>query len=336
MPYVLAMKTTCGALLVALGLGSAGLVAASAAVGELTGERMPYDAFERMPSTKLEVPGAVLDVRFASNDLALPRSAVLGWVGKSGEIVAAFYGKFPVEEARVLIVPVAGRGVRGGTAFGYRGAAVRLLVGKESTEDDLWRDWKIVHEMIHLALPAVNERHLWLSEGLSVYLEPVARAKAGYMPVKTVWSDLVRDTPQGLPYPGQGGLDQTPSWGRTYWGGALFALLADVEIRKRTENRFGLQDAVKGIVTAGGTTEVGWPILRILVAGDEAVGVPVLTELYRQMRATPVSPELDALWASLGVVPRGAGQIAFDEKAPLAYIRRAITAPNARASSLSP
>ena len=39
------------------------------------------------------------------------------------------------------------------------------------------------------------------------------------------------------------GLDNTHTWGRTYWGGAMFCLLADVEIRRRTHNRRGLQDA---------------------------------------------------------------------------------------------
>ena len=57
--------------------------------------------------------------------------------------------------------------------------------------------------------------------------------------------------PKGLPAAGDRGLDYTPTWGRTYWGGALFCLLADIDIRKRTSNRFGLQDALRAIVAAG-------------------------------------------------------------------------------------
>jgi hypothetical protein len=34
-----------------------------------------------------------------------------------------------------------------------------------------------VHEMTHLALPDVEEQHLWLAEGIAVYVEPIARAK---------------------------------------------------------------------------------------------------------------------------------------------------------------
>ena len=51
------------------------------------------------------------------------------------------------------------------------------------------------------------------------------------------------------------GLDRTRTWGRTYWGGALFCLMADVEIRKQTGNRVGLQDALRTILSAGGSID---------------------------------------------------------------------------------
>ena len=43
---------------------------------------------------------------------------------------------------------------------------------------------------------------------------------------------MVRDMPKGLPQAGDEGLDNTDTWGRKYWGGAMFCLFADVEIRK--------------------------------------------------------------------------------------------------------
>src|ERR1700691_4058468 len=91
-----------------------------------------------------------------------------------------------------------------------------------------------------------------------------------------------------------GRLDNTHTWGRTYWGGALFCLMADIEIHQRTNNRYGLQDALRGIVRAGGNMEHDWPLVRALKAGDEATGVPVLIELYDQMKATPITPDLPA------------------------------------------
>lgn len=60
--------------------------------------------------------------------------------------------------------------------------------------------------------------------------------------------------------------------------------------------------------------------------GDKATGTTVLTDLYAKMGAKPYAPDLDALWRDLGVSVKDE-RAAFDDEAPLAPIRRAITAP---------
>ena len=105
----------------------------------------------------------------------------------------------------------------------------------------------------------------------------------------------------------------------------MFCLLADIEIRKRTGNKKGLQQALRGIVAAGGTIEQDWPVARIFSVGDKATGTTVLADLYKKMRDKPYAPDLDALWRDLGVSVQGGG-VTFDDSAPLAPIRRAITA----------
>jgi len=133
--------------------------------------------------------------------------------------------------------------------------------------------------------------------------------------------------PNGLPESADRGLDYTPTWGRTYWGGALFCLLADIEIRRLTNNRFALHDALKAIVAAGGNmaTKTLTPLLQILETGDQITGETVLIDLYEQMKAAPVQVDLDDLWQRLGVAVTGQ-QISFDDAAPLAWLRRALTA----------
>jgi len=221
-------------------------------------------------------------------------------------------------------VPVNGPRVRGGTTWAYRGAAIRVLLGREASEDDLRRDWIMVHEMVHLALPDMPERHNWLSEGLAVYIEPIARVQAGDMAAREIWQAMMRDMPKGLPEAGDRGLDNTDTWGRKYWGGAMFCLLADIEIRKTTNNRLGLRDAMRGVIAAGGSHEKDWPIERVLATADKAVGVDVMTRLHREMGAKPVSPDLAGLWRDLGLRSRGEA-LEFDDSAPLAAIRKAIT-----------
>ncbi len=318
------MKSFPWRLLSILLLGAAACSPARAQ-SEFLGERFPYAAFDRLPTTPIAVGGATLNVGFAPGEFALPRSALMTWLEISAKAVSGYFGKFPASSVRLLIVPVPGDDVQGGASFGYRGAAIRLLVGSDVTEAELGEDWKAVHEMTHLALPDVHPPHIWLAEGLATYVEPIARVQAGDLSAEQIWGDMVRDMKKGLPEPGDQGLDGTDSWGRTYWGGAMFCLLADIEIRKETGNRLGLQQAQRGILAAGGNMEQDWPVARIFSVGDKATGTNVLADLYAKMRDKPYAPDLDALWRDLGISVRD-GRVIFDDAAPLAPIRRAITA----------
>jgi hypothetical protein len=289
--------------------------------------RMPYSAFDELPQTRLRSGTSDLAVAFAPGSLDLPQERVQKWIQQRADIVAAYYGGFPVDSARILVIPVSGSGVRGGTAYGWRGAALKVQVGERATEEDLASDWILVHEMVHFAYPTLDTTHRWMTEGQATYIETVARVQAGDVDEATAWWELATQMPKGLPRLGDAGLDYTHTWGRTYWGGALFCLFADVEIRKRTSNRYGLQDALRAVVGAGGViTESNWPLREALRISDRAIGVPAMEELYDELRAQPGNLDLDKLWSDLGV-RLGSTGVTFDDRAPLAAVRRAIMAP---------
>jgi hypothetical protein len=100
-------------------------------------------------------------------------------------------------------------------------------------------------------------------------------------------------------------------------------MLADIRIRRETGNYYGLRDALRGIVAGGGNIETAQQLVDVLAAGDRAVGVPVLQQLYSEMKATPVDPDLALLWEKLGVEVIGPG-VRFDDRAPWADTRHAI------------
>jgi hypothetical protein len=311
-------------------LGLLVLLAASVAQAQegpevYVGDRMPYAAFERLPTTRIAVTGGEIVVGIAPGRLDLERAHLLDWVERSASVVARYYGRFPARHTRLLVVPRAGRGVSGGRAWGHRGAAVRITIGERATETELARDWVLIHELTHLAFPSVPARHHWIEEGLASYVEPVARVQAGQLDPREVWSELAAGLRKGLPQAGDRGLDHTPTWGRIYWGGALFALLSDVEIRRQTQNRLGLQDALRAILGAG-NIELASPLEPLLEIGDQATGTRVLGTLYGRMKDQPAPVDLDSLWGELGVRPEG-GTVRFNDAAPLAATRRAITAP---------
>jgi hypothetical protein len=272
----------------------------------------------------LNVDGVEVRIEFSDADDRIDRSRLDEWIERSLRIVAGYYRRFPTKHLLIRISAVDGAGVRSGTTFGIPQAFIRLQVGRDVTPEQMRDDWILVHEMIHLALPDVGRAHAWLSEGIATYVEGVARAQAGNRSVLDVWSEFVRSMPQGLPEAGDQGLDNTPTWGRTYWGGALFCLLADVEIRKRTNNRFGLQDALRAVAQASGGLASDWLIARVLSTADAAVGTSALADLYAQMKDAAVTPDLAALWKNLGIEPDGES-IRLREDAPLASIRKAIT-----------
>lgn len=277
-------------------------------------------------SSEIKLAGATIEIIYTGDAAAMDRNEVREWIAASASAVQSYYGRFPVRHVRIRIEAGEGRGARSGTTYAYNGALIRVGVGRYSDNADLKRDWIMTHEMVHLAMPEFGDQHAWLEEGLATYVEPIARAQVGQLSEETVWRDMLRDMPKGLPAAGDHGLDNTHTWGRTYWGGALFYLIADVRIRERTSNRMGLQNALRAIVAAGGNVEVSWDVRRTLAIGDRATGTNVLVELYNEMRNIPVAPDLAALWKRLGVKLTSDGA-EFDDGAPLAGIRKAITAP---------
>ncbi len=269
---------------------------------------------------EVRVDGAAAQVLIDGGAFSAGAGPVIDRIRRAMGIVAHYYDGFPVTALRIVVIPTDGARVYGATTFGRPHAMIRVRIGRQATAATLADDWVLVHEMVHLALPDVGDAHAWLSEGLATYVEGVARAQLNDRATEDVWAEDVRQMPKGLPQPGDAGLDRTHTWGRTYWGGALFCLLADVQIRQRTDNRRGLRDALRAIARQSGGLGSDWPIGRVLSVGDAAVGVPVLEALYAKMKDRPETTDLPALWRALGIVPEG-DTVRLRDDAPLAAIR---------------
>lgn len=274
----------------------------------------------------LKIQNSTIVVAFTSDPPEDLRALVLKWIAGSARAVATYYGQFPVKKLEVRVNLKEGQRISSGETLGWNGALIKISIGRLCTATNFSNDWEMTHEMVHLAFPAVDRTHHWIEEGLATYVEPLVRARASDLTPEKVWGDLMKGTRRGLPETGDRGLDFTPTWGRTYWGGALFCLMADIEIHRRTKNTKGLEDALRAILKGGGNITQEWELGRALKMGDRATGVPVLDELYEQWKDAPVSPDINALWKDLGVVRNGR-EIRFDDSAPLASVRKAITAP---------
>jgi hypothetical protein len=212
-----------------------------------------------------------------------------------------------------------------GKTLGDGGPSVLIRLGPAVTSRTILDDWVLAHELVHVGFPDVEPRHAWFEEGLATYVEPLARARAGLITPARVWRDFAENLPGGAPTPGGQGLDSETDNTRVYWGGALYFLLADLAIRERTAGRLRLDDALAAIVASGANAETTSTIDRVLDAADRATGTTVMREFYTQLGRQPGRVDVAALLARLGVHLDG-GRLTFDDRAPLAAVRGALTA----------
>ncbi len=278
----------------------------------------PVDAVEG----DLVVGGAAFDI-VTEDDPVLEEQRIVVWVERSASMISDYFGgAFPVPDLRVEVV----RASRGGVGFGqhWNGRRVKIRVGSGTTDRQLEQDWVLVHEMLHACFPDLPDEHRWMQEGLSTYLEPVVRARSGNLEPVDVWGKWVRNMEVGQPRSGDRGLMHTRTWARTYWGGALFWMMVDFELRKRTDNAQSLRTALRGIIARGGNGRANWTPAKVVQVGDEVTGTTVFADLFGQLALAPGEAPLEQVWRELGVVPQG-DAAALDDDAPLAGIRRAMT-----------
>lgn len=271
----------------------------------------------------LQPVAGTIDVRLDPN-LRLPRAVIMEWIRRATVAVTTYMGRYPVKHVVLSIKAGGDNPVNHGVT--EAGSRITIRIGPMATAADLQNDWELTHEMFHLAFPTLPRRYLWMMEGLSDYLEPLARARTGQLTPQEVWKGFVEGLPQGLPEPGDRGLDNTPTWGRTYWGGNLYWLLADLRIRGDTRNQRSVDDAVRAILAAGGNGGANWSLRKVLAVGDKATGTQALTDLHDQFGPRPQYVDLEMLWKKLGVIYKH-GRVEFDDSAPLAAIRISMTAP---------
>jgi hypothetical protein len=291
-----------------------------------------FTAFGPQRRLRVDVAGAAIDVVllgagervFTMSDADLAR-----FVGDAARCVARFYGRFPVAHATVYVVPVHGADeVLFGKVLALAGASVALLTGEEMPASRARDEWVVVHELFHLGFPSVRGEGRWLGEGLATYYEPLLRARDGWIDDTRLWTDLARSLPRGLPRPGLAlGLDARNDLDSAYWGGALFALTADVTIRERTHGKKSLDDALRAILAHGGDAEHVWTVADVVRAGDEATGTTVLREMHARHVVGAEPLEVGRLLASLGVVKRADGGVTLRDDAPRSAIRKALTRP---------
>lgn len=298
---------------------------AGSAAGAPLAAALPAKTLAAAPFS-LQYGDTAIDVELEPGRLTTSKADLERWVSRALTAVQTYYGKLPVPRIIIRVRPVPGDSVVFATStheddLGY--GLIEVDLGNDATSYRLDRSWELTHELIHLTFPIAGQQQRWVAEGIATYVEPLARMQAGQVEAKEVWGDLVNYLPRALPAVGEGGLNGVRGWGRMYWGGALFCLLCDIELRQQTNNRYGLQSALRAIADGGGTAASDWSVEQALSQGDRSTGTTVMTDTYKKLAFNPLQINLPLLFKQLGVSGDGESA-AFDNLAPLAGIRRSI------------
>jgi hypothetical protein len=269
-------------------------------------------------------PMSNLEIVLVDGDIDAPQSTLFQWVRDSAAEVGKFWRGFPVPHALVILLPLPGRDdVVFGKVLPESSPAVIVMVGEHVTREGLYGDWVLVHELFHLGVPSFNREGKWFDEGLATYYEPLIRARAGWLTEAEVWQEFMQEMPKGLHAMNHTGLEHPADSPDIYWGGALFCLFADVELRKQSAGKRGLEDGLLRVLNAGGYASEVWPLKKTLQFVDDGVGGNTVRSLASRHTEHGTPVDLDELFAELGVV-REANGVKLLNDAPLARIRKSL------------
>jgi hypothetical protein len=285
-----------------------------------------YFAFGKVRTRTLDIDGAQLEVTALDGALDQPLDDVNVWIAKSAHAVRDFYRAFPVPRASITVIPIPERdAVVFGKVLPESEPGIALLLGQHAPRKALYSDWILVHELFHLGFPSFFDEGKWLDEGLATYYEPIIRVRAGLYTETELWDELSSSMPQGLPAFTEHGLEKADDFRGIYWGGAIACLVADVEARKRHVDR-GLEVGLRALREAGGNACEVWSLADAIGTIDRALGAPTLAPIASAHAGHGSAFDLPALFADLGVNRDAKGALQLSDQAPLAAVRRAITA----------
>lgn len=263
-------------------------------------------------------------------------AALADWVSDAARNVALAYDRFPNRSVSVLLIPVGGNSwsdsaVPFGRVVRDGGESIEVLINENRPLDEFYADWTLTHEFAHLMLPYLSHEERWISEGFATYYQNLLLARAGRYSEATAWAKLVagfergqKSVPSLSPNAAASGAERNTRM-KIYWSGAALALLADVELRRRSGGSDSLDSVLDKLQQCCLPSERSWSGPELFTKLDTLASEPVFMDLYRRYADRAGFPAIQPVLDELGVRHQTGG-IRLDDSAVLAPVRRAMLA----------
>jgi hypothetical protein len=292
-------------------------------------------AIGRFSEAPLALAGGTLRVSIVDGADADAKRRLDAWLARVSGAAVSAYGKLPLADVQVLVVPVGASHdpVEFGQSTRGQGHGLTLFVDASQPASAFDRDWVAVHEMSHLFHPYLGDRGSWLAEGLATYYQNVLRARAGLLTPNEAWEQIDAGFARGRGATranddtlerASAGVDGHSNFMRIYWSGTAYWLEADLELRRASGNTLSVDEALKRFDACCLPDYRGWQPEAFVAKLDALVGSDVFRRKFDAYRARRDFPDLKPAYRALGLVRKGASELTFDDDAPDARTRRAI------------
>lgn len=292
--------------------------------------------FGRYINVRRELQDGELTIALLRPNGAIDSAALVDWVHDTASNVSLAYGRFPNPSPQVVVVPVGRNGwqsdspVPFGRVLRDGGEAIELFVNERRPIEDFYDDWTATHEFSHLMLPYVRPGHRWISEGFAQYYQNVLLTRAGRYDERRAWQKLHDGFERGRNSRPELSPNEAARRGvgeatmKIYWSGAIIALMADVELRRRSGGHESLDRVLEQLQGCCLPSARRWSGPELFDKLDGFVEGPVFMPLYRKYADAGGFPRFEDTLERLGVTVSD-GTIHLSNDAELAGIRRAIT-----------
>ena len=293
-------------------------------------------AFGHFSGERIVLPGGTLHLAILDDNDAAQHAKLRAWLDRVARASLSAYGRLPLTDVQVLMIPVSGSraAVKFGQSVRGQGNALELLIDPSRPAAEFDDDWMAVHEMSHLLHPYLGDRGAWLAEGLATYYQNVLRARSGLLTPAQAWDRLYEGFQRGAATPNDETLEQVAgnmhrnhAFQRVYWAGAAYWLTVDRDLRRRAGSTLNLETVLARFRDCCLPAYREWQPDEFVARLDALAGGDVFATRYREFAQMRQFPDWAKLYSALGI-RHGGDRLAFDASAADAAIRDAIMAPN--------
>ena len=228
------------------------------------------------------------------------------WVEETARGIEEFIAPYPFDlHIHFHRASAAGEPVPWANTIRFHRQGVKIHVDPTSTAADLRADWTVYHELSHLLIPYLGRRHAWFAEGFASYMQyqvmhALGVLSAGQMQAR--YRERIDRAASRYDMPDTPFAEAAPTlrakrrYRTMYWGGALFFLRVDRELRGQGETVPGI---IRQFVECCRSTTRG---LDSLVAElDRLADSDAFSRQLDTLRTEPGFPDDSGVWEDADV-----------------------------------